>query len=201
MGCIYFDEYVIVGGYIDSWDIVDGVMDDGGGVFVFWEVVWLIYVLGFCFFRIIWVVLWINEENGVRGVEFYVDNYVFEFIRYSIVLEFDVGIFFFNGIFFVGFSDVRRIFELIGGSLLLEIGFGNVFGVLVGEDVFFLNVNGVLFGSLNVEDVRCGSDDNNFCFFYSYVLYLVFDEDNFFKSGYFWYYYIVVDIIDKLFLR
>ncbi|XP_024391998.1 uncharacterized protein [Physcomitrium patens] len=197
-GCTYSDEYVIVGGHTDSWDIADGAMDDGGGAFVSWEAVRLIHALGLRPLRTIRAVLWTNEENGARGAESYADNHASELIRHSIALESDVGTFSPNGISFAGSSDARRILELIGGSLLSEIGSGNVSGVSVGEDVSFLNANGVPSGSLNVEDVRCGSDDNNPCLPYSHAPYPAFDEDNFLKSGYFWYHHTAADTIDKL---
>ena len=31
-------QVVIIGGHIDSWDVGNGVMDDGGGVIVSWQV-------------------------------------------------------------------------------------------------------------------------------------------------------------------
>lgn len=40
------DEYVVLGGHTDSWDIADGAMDDGGGAFVAWEAVRLIKTSG-----------------------------------------------------------------------------------------------------------------------------------------------------------
>lgn len=31
------DEVVLFGGHIDSWDITDGAIDDGGGAMITWE--------------------------------------------------------------------------------------------------------------------------------------------------------------------
>jgi hypothetical protein len=46
-GSRFPDEYVIVGGHTDSWDIADGAIDDGGGGFVSWEALRLIKSSGF----------------------------------------------------------------------------------------------------------------------------------------------------------
>ncbi|MBI3789816.1 MAG: M28 family peptidase [Gemmatimonadetes bacterium] len=40
------DEIVVVGGHIDSWDVGQGAMDDGGGVVASWEVLRLMKRLG-----------------------------------------------------------------------------------------------------------------------------------------------------------
>ena len=40
------DEVVVLGGHIDSWDVGQGAMDDGGGVVAAWEAVKLIKRLG-----------------------------------------------------------------------------------------------------------------------------------------------------------
>ena len=40
------DEVVVLGGHIDSWDVGQGAMDDGGGVVAAWEAVKLIKQLG-----------------------------------------------------------------------------------------------------------------------------------------------------------
>ena len=35
---LYYNQVVIFGGHIDSWDVGYGVMDDGGGVAITWQV-------------------------------------------------------------------------------------------------------------------------------------------------------------------
>ena len=61
------DEVVVLGGHIDSWDVGEGAMDDGGGAVAAWEAVKLIKRLGLKPRRTVRVVLWTNEENGSRG--------------------------------------------------------------------------------------------------------------------------------------
>ena len=65
------DEIIVLGGHIDSWDVGQGVMDDGGGCIAAWEAVRLLIENGIRPKRTIRVVLWTNEENGLRGANEY----------------------------------------------------------------------------------------------------------------------------------
>lgn len=62
IGSKYLEQVVLVSGYLDSWDVGQGVMDDGGGVFILWEVFLFIKDFGLCLKRILWLVFWIVEE-------------------------------------------------------------------------------------------------------------------------------------------
>ena len=64
------DEIVVVGGHIDSWDVGTGAIDDGGGCVVTWEAVRLMKALNLRPRRTVRVVLFTNEENGLRGFGF-----------------------------------------------------------------------------------------------------------------------------------
>ena len=61
------EEIVVFGGHIDSWDVGQGVMDDAGGCFAAWEALRIMKELGLRPKRTIRVVMWTNEENGLRG--------------------------------------------------------------------------------------------------------------------------------------
>ncbi|WP_298344840.1 M20/M25/M40 family metallo-hydrolase [uncultured Algibacter sp.] len=61
------DEYMIVGGHLDSWDLGDGSHDDGAGVVQSMDVLRLLKASGITPKRSIRVVLFMNEENGLRG--------------------------------------------------------------------------------------------------------------------------------------
>ncbi|MFL5518819.1 MAG: M28 family peptidase, partial [Gemmatimonadales bacterium] len=64
VGRVEPQEVVVLGGHIDSWDVGQGAMDDGGGSVAAWEAVRLIQKLRLRPRRTIRVVLWTNEENG-----------------------------------------------------------------------------------------------------------------------------------------
>ncbi|WP_243320347.1 M20/M25/M40 family metallo-hydrolase [Geothrix sp. SG200] len=61
------DEVVILSGHLDSWDVGQGAQDDGAGTVTAMEAVRLIQSLGLKPRRTLRVVLWTNEENGLRG--------------------------------------------------------------------------------------------------------------------------------------
>jgi hypothetical protein len=58
---------MVVGGHLDSWDLADGSHDDGAGVVQSMEVVNIFKNLGYKPKNTIRVVLFMNEENGLRG--------------------------------------------------------------------------------------------------------------------------------------
>jgi Zn-dependent M28 family amino/carboxypeptidase len=61
------EEVVVMGGHLDSWDVGQGAHDDGVGVMASWQALTLIHKLGLRPRRTLRVVLWTNEENGLRG--------------------------------------------------------------------------------------------------------------------------------------
>jgi len=87
------DEFVVIGGHIDSWDVGAGASDDGGGIVATWEAVRLIKALGLRPRRTLRVVLWTNEENGGRGGRAYRDDHSAELRNTVMMLEADSGLF------------------------------------------------------------------------------------------------------------
>ena len=67
------DEIVLVGGHFDSWDPGTGASDDGVGCVVTWEAARLMKKLNIRPKRTVRVVLFTNEENGMRGGNGYRD--------------------------------------------------------------------------------------------------------------------------------
>ncbi len=61
------DEIIVVGGHLDSWDLGDGSHDDGAGCVQSMEVLRLLKKSGYKPQRTIRAVLFMNEENGLRG--------------------------------------------------------------------------------------------------------------------------------------
>jgi len=66
-GSEFPNEYMVVGGHLDSWDLGDGSHDDGAGVVQSMDVLRLLKESGITPKRSIRVVLFMNEENGLRG--------------------------------------------------------------------------------------------------------------------------------------
>ncbi|AWA30825.1 peptidase M28 family protein [Flavobacterium magnum] len=65
------EQIMVVGGHLDSWDLGDGAQDDGAGVVQSMEVLRIFKLLGYKPKHTIRAVLFINEENGVRGGDAY----------------------------------------------------------------------------------------------------------------------------------
>jgi len=81
------EEVVIVSGHIDSWDVGQGAMDDGGGCVSAWESVRLMHKLGLRPRRTIRVVLWTNEENGIAGGKAYRKAHEKELANHVLAIE------------------------------------------------------------------------------------------------------------------
>ena len=66
-GSQFPNEIITVGGHLDSWDLGDGSHDDGAGCVQSMDVLRLLKISGIQPKRTIRVVLFMNEENGLRG--------------------------------------------------------------------------------------------------------------------------------------
>ncbi|MCA8830044.1 M20/M25/M40 family metallo-hydrolase [Hymenobacter pini] len=66
-GSKYPEEIISVGGHLDSWDLGQGAHDDGTGCTQSMEVLRLLKATGLRPERTVRAVLFMNEENGVRG--------------------------------------------------------------------------------------------------------------------------------------
>ncbi len=64
-------EIITVGGHLDSWDLAQGAHDDGTGCVQSLEALRLLKATGLRPERTVRVVLFMNEENGVRGGDEY----------------------------------------------------------------------------------------------------------------------------------
>ncbi len=87
------DEIVLIGGHFDSWDVGQGAHDDGGGCIIAWEAVRLLKELGLRPRRTIRVVLYTNEENGLRGGNAYRDAHRSELSKHILAIESDSGVY------------------------------------------------------------------------------------------------------------
>ena len=66
-GSEYKDEIIAVGGHLDSWDLAQGAHDDGTGCVQSIEVLRIFKAMGYKPKRTIRAVMFMNEENGLRG--------------------------------------------------------------------------------------------------------------------------------------
>jgi len=87
------DEIVLIGGHLDSWDLGTGAIDDGSGVAMVMETLRTLKELGIRPKRTIRGILWMNEENGLRGSHAYFDGASAreEVQKHVAVIETDAG--------------------------------------------------------------------------------------------------------------
>ncbi|RAJ07486.1 M20/M25/M40 family metallo-hydrolase [Arenibacter echinorum] len=90
-GSTYPNEILVVGGHLDSWDLGDGSHDDGAGCVQSMEVLRLLKATGYRPKRTIRVVLFMNEENGLRGGTTYAEQASKNNEKHIFALESDSG--------------------------------------------------------------------------------------------------------------
>ena len=90
-GSEFPNEYILVGGHLDSWDLGDGAHDDGAGVVQSMGVLRLFTQIGYKPKHTIRVVLFMNEENGLRGGKKYAKVAANKKENHVIALESDAG--------------------------------------------------------------------------------------------------------------
>jgi carboxypeptidase Q len=162
------EEIVVMGGHIDSWDVGQGAMDDGGGVVAAWEAAKLLKRLGLTPRRTIRVVGWTNEENGLRGGNAYRDAHRGELVNHVLAIETDAGVFTPQGFGFQGSDSAFALVTQIG-ALLRRIDAGTITRGGGGADIGPIMREGVPGMGLTVDGTR-----------------------------YFWYHHTDADTIDKL---
>ena len=145
------NEVVVLGGHIDSWDVGQGAMDDGGGVVAAWEAVRLIKELGLRPRRTIRAVGWTSEENGGPGAPQYAIDHADEL--HVLAMESDGGTFKPSGFGFTGSDEAfARITEI--GTLLDRIESGTITRGGGGADIGPLMQTGVPGMGLSVDGTK-----------------------------------------------
>ena len=85
------DEYVIVSGHLDSWDLATGATDDGVGVIGAAAVIEILKELDLHPRRSVRFIGWTNEENGGRGSKAYFASVAQALDTQSAAIESDQG--------------------------------------------------------------------------------------------------------------
>ena len=128
------EEIVLVGGHFDSWDVGTGASDDGAGCIVTWEAARLMKKLGIRPRRTVRVVLFTNEENGIRGGIAYRDAHLAEAQQHVLAIESDSGVFAPARLGFTGSEAATKMIAEIG-TLLAPLGLQNIGGGGGGADI------------------------------------------------------------------
>ena len=90
-GTEFPDQIITVGGHLDSWDLAEGAHDDGAGVVHTMEILRTFKALGYKPKHTIQFVLFMNEENGLRGGTKYAEEAKAKNEKHIFALESDAG--------------------------------------------------------------------------------------------------------------
>jgi carboxypeptidase Q len=133
-GSAYPDQYITVGGHLDSWDPAEGANDDGTGIAHTIEIMRAFKALGYQPKHTIRFVLFANEENGGRGGSKYAEEAKAKNEKHIYALESDAGGFAPRGF---GFEVTDEQFaKIIQWKQLLEpYGAGNLVRGGDGSDI------------------------------------------------------------------
>ena len=85
------ESIIVVGGHLDSWDVGEGAHDDGAGCVQSIEVIRTFKALGIKPKHTIRAVLFMNEENGVKGGTAYADTAKAKNETHILAMESDAG--------------------------------------------------------------------------------------------------------------
>ncbi|XP_059059997.1 carboxypeptidase Q-like [Achroia grisella] len=121
------DSLVIVSGHIDSWDVGQGAMDDGGGLFISWAAPVILKRLSLRPKRTIRSIFWTAEELGLVGAKAYEEQHRNDSYNINFIMESDEGTFAPLGLAVAGNQEARciiaeilKLFESISASTLIE---------------------------------------------------------------------------------
>jgi carboxypeptidase Q len=90
-GSEFPNEIITIGGHLDSWDPAEGAHDDGAGCVQSIEVLRTLKAIGYKPKRTIRIVLFANEENGLRGGTKYAEEAKAKGEQHYFALESDEG--------------------------------------------------------------------------------------------------------------
>ena len=147
------DEIIVIGGHLDSWDLGDGSHDDGAGIVQSMEVLRILKKLNYSPKRTIRVVLFANEENGLKGGTKYAEEAILNNEKHFFALESDAGGFTPRGFSFdtsdKEFKTIKK-FE----SLFVKYGMNNFFIGGSGADIGPLKNGEVILAGLRPDTQR-----------------------------------------------
>uniref|UniRef100_A0A8C2XDC2 Carboxypeptidase Q n=1 Tax=Cyclopterus lumpus TaxID=8103 RepID=A0A8C2XDC2_CYCLU len=147
------EQVVLLSGHLDSWDVGQGAMDDGGGAMISWEALSLIKDLGLRPRRTMRTVLWTAEEQGGVGAQQYYDLHKVNRSNFDLVMESDLGTFTPVALQFTGSVAAQKIMAEVV-KLLAPINTTTLETHGEGTDISPWMKAGVPGASLHVADSR-----------------------------------------------
>ncbi|CAH0629040.1 unnamed protein product [Chrysodeixis includens] len=148
------EKLVIVSGHIDSWDVGQGAMDDGGGLFISWAAPVILKRLNLIPKRTVRAIFWTAEELGLIGAYAYEKKHRHESDNINFIMESDEGTFAPLGLAVGGskkarciVGEVLKLFKSINASTLVEED-------SPGSDIAVFTGNGIPGASLHNDNAK-----------------------------------------------
>jgi Zn-dependent M28 family amino/carboxypeptidase len=85
------EQFVVVSGHLDSWDLGTGAIDDGAGVAEAMEAAEILQKLHLRPKRTLRIIAWMDEESGGAGSHQYTSDHSADFSRHVAAIESDAG--------------------------------------------------------------------------------------------------------------
>ncbi|WP_428262236.1 M20/M25/M40 family metallo-hydrolase [Haliangium sp.] len=147
------EEIVLIGAHLDSWDVGQGAHDDGAGCVMMMHALAVLRELGLRPRRTIRVVLFTNEENGLRGALAYASEHGDQIPHHVMALEADSGGFRPTGYRVQGNEHaLSQMLDIV--TLLEPVGANRAVASFAGADVMPLANAGVPALGLDVDVSR-----------------------------------------------
>ncbi|XP_063909154.1 carboxypeptidase Q-like [Zophobas morio] len=146
------EKVVIVSGHIDSWDVGNGAMDDGGGLFISWGALALLKSLGLTAKRTVRAIFWTAEELGFVGAYQYATDHANETDNFIFMMESDNGTFNPIGLQYNAGTTGGCIIQEVMKLLAPINATGTQQSPSVGSDIEIWTSEGVPGGSLDTEN-------------------------------------------------
>ncbi|XP_059911182.1 carboxypeptidase Q-like [Gadus macrocephalus] len=147
------EQVVVLSGHLDSWDVGQGAMDDGGGAIISWEALSVIKDLGLRPRRTLRAVLWTAEEQGGVGAQQYYQRHKANISNFDLVMESDLGTFAPVALQFTGSPAAQKVMQEVV-QLLAPLNTTRLEPHGEGTDIGPWMQAGVPGASLHVEDDR-----------------------------------------------
>jgi hypothetical protein len=142
VGSEHPEQVLVVGGHLDAWDVGQGAHDDGAGCVQALEALRLIRAAGLKPRRTIRAVMFMNEENGLRGGSAYYAAHLEQMDQHVLALESDRGGFTPRGFTSDAGPEAMAVLREVA-ALLKPIGIADVFPGGGGVDISPMRASGV----------------------------------------------------------
>jgi Zn-dependent M28 family amino/carboxypeptidase len=137
------EQFVVVSGHLDSWDLGTGAIDDGAGIVVSMQAIHLLQKLDIHPKRTVRFIAWMSEEEGSEGAATFIQEHGADSANYIGAIESDLGAGHPDGVLYAGkpelgpwLQPVAQTLEAIGAQTFRS-------SPETGEDINVLTEKGV----------------------------------------------------------